>query len=242
MKKRSTSKPTDRSVPITKEEKTVIAIGTTVVIAIILSALVALILVGSAHAEETYTQKSIRLIDQLFAPPTISEEDAVKLEDLFNEEIDGIREELLVEAAYHAEQVECLVKAVFFEAGNQSDMGKRWVYHVIHNRLEKKWRGKTTYCEIIYDDKQFSFANAGDRPLPEHAANLLDTERVVLELYSKQVLKDPTCGADHYINPKLATDLSWYDAARKGTDPTGRVILATVGDHVFIGLPNQCTN
>lgn len=242
MKKRSTSKPTNQSVPITKEEKSIIATGTVVVITILLSALVALVLVGRSHAEETYAQKSIRLIDQLFAPPSISEEDAVKLEDLFNEEVDAIREDLLIDAAYHAEQIECLVKAVFFEAGNQSDMGKRWVYHVIHNRLEKQWRGKSTYCEIIYDDKQFSFANAGDRPLPEHTANLLNAERVVLELYGKPIHSDPTCGADHYINPKLATDLSWYDAARKGTDETGRVILATVGDHVFIGLPNQCTN
>lgn len=184
------------------------------------------------------------VLDQMIAEEKvekfISAEDAVILEDLFKEEVQAITDDLHEDADYHAQQIECLIKAVFFEAGTESDMGKRWVFDVINNRLKQQWNGKQTYCDIIYDRKQFSFANAGDRPLPEHGHNLVRSRQVVLELYGNPNHRDVTCGADHYINPDIATDLSWYEAARDGTDPTGRTILAKVGKHVFVGLPDNC--
>lgn len=187
---------------------------------------------GDPALDEMITEKKVEKF--------ISPEDAVILEDLFEEEVQAISDDLHEDADYHAQQIECLIKAVFFEAGTESDMGKRWVFDVINNRLKQQWNGKTTYCDVIYDRYQFSFANAGDRPLPEHGHNLVRSRQVVLELYGNPDHRDATCGADHYINPDIATDLSWYEAAKNGTDPTGRTILAKVGKHVFIGLPDNC--
>lgn len=54
----------------------------------------------------------------------------------------------------------CLVTAMFFEARDQSITGMEMVAEVIMNRVEHP-SFPDTVCDVVYERKQFSFANEG---------------------------------------------------------------------------------
>ena len=95
------------------------------------------------------------------------------------------------------DQIACIAKGIFFEAGNQSELGKIAVGHVILSRMRIK---HMTACEVIYEKdskgrKQF---------LWDHAAIVtIRDERYVKSLEVAKNLKkteDPTNGALYFHN------------------------------------------
>lgn len=171
---------------------------------------------------------------------TVSDVEAAAFEALFEETITEIRDELHADAEFHAQQVDCLVKAIYFEAAKEPQIGKVWVYDVINNRVKNQYRGKTTHCEVIYDYKQFSFANLTKDRVPDNNRYLKESRRIVEELYGNPDHRDITCGATHYLNIEMSTDLSWYNSAIAGTSPEGLTVLAKVGNHTFLGPEDGC--
>lgn len=51
------------------------------------------------------------------------------------------------------QQVECLAKNIFFEARGESIAEKMRVAQVTKNRVNLKWRGGETYCQVVYQKK-----------------------------------------------------------------------------------------
>ena len=185
------------------------------------------------------TDEIVRMIE-LLQPEPVTAEEAVTLEELFNKETQAIHDDLIEDAEFHAEQIECLVKALYFEAAREPELGKRWIFDVIMNRTKLQWRGMQTYCDVIYDHKQFSFANLTKDRVPDNNRFLMESRDIVLELYGNPNHRDITCGATHYLNVDIATDLSWYEQALTGTSPEGLTILAKVGNHTFLGKEGNC--
>lgn len=200
--------------------------------------------INRANADEAlevdFRTKVMSFTDSLFGQPLITPEEASAFEDLFNNEMRVVHNDMITEAEYHAQQIDCLVKAIYFEAAKEPELGKMWVYHVINNRVKQQYRGMTTYCDVIYDHKQFSFANLTRDRVPDNNRFLKESVDVVLKLYGDPDLKDITCGATHYLNVEKATDLSWYRQALAGTSPEGLTILAKVGQHTFLGPEGSC--
>lgn len=63
-------------------------------------------------------------------------------------------------SASHTNDYDCLVAAIYFEAGNQSFAGKLAVSNVILNRVYSE-KFPSTYCGVIKQHKQFSYLNKG---------------------------------------------------------------------------------
>ena len=55
-----------------------------------------------------------------------------------------------------AEEIDCLVRTIYFEAGNQSYRGKLAVGYVVMNRVDSR-RYPDTICGVISQNKQFSW-------------------------------------------------------------------------------------
>lgn len=177
---------------------------------------------------------------ELLRPELVTAEEAATLEDLFNEETQAIHDDLIEDAEFHSDQIDCLIKAVYFEAAKEPALGKRWIFDVINNRVKQQYRGMQTYCDVIYDHKQFSFANLTRDLVPDNNRFLIESRNIVLELYGNPNHRDITCGATHYLNVAIATDLSWYEQALDGTSPEGLTVLAKVGNHTFLGPEDGC--
>lgn len=180
------------------------------------------------------------IMKKIFGPDLVSPEEAASFEELFNQESTAIHDDLIEDAEFHSEQIECLVKAIYFEAAKEPELGKRWVFDVITNRVKQQYRGKQTYCDVIYDYRQFSFANLTKDRVPDNNRFLIESRDVVLDLYGDPDHRDITCGATHYLNVEEATDLSWYKQALEGTSPEGLTVLAKVGNHTFLGPEGGC--
>jgi len=54
----------------------------------------------------------------------------------------------------------CLATAIFFEARNESFDAQRFVAEVVINRVQDE-RYPDTVCEVVFEDKQFSFTHDG---------------------------------------------------------------------------------
>jgi spore germination cell wall hydrolase CwlJ-like protein len=55
-----------------------------------------------------------------------------------------------------AEELLCLQQNIYFEAGNQGDLGKRAVAWVTLNRMDDS-KYPNTICEVVWQHKQFSW-------------------------------------------------------------------------------------
>jgi spore germination cell wall hydrolase CwlJ-like protein len=56
--------------------------------------------------------------------------------------------------------LECLAVAVFFESRSQPIEGQYAVAEVVMNRVESD-RWPNTICDVVFQDKQFSFTHDG---------------------------------------------------------------------------------
>jgi|TARA_R110000803_G_scaffold26794_4_gene63080 spore germination cell wall hydrolase CwlJ-like protein len=127
---------------------------------------------------------------------------------------------LAVEAQPYAKQAKCLADNLHYEARGESLAGIRAVANVVLNRVKSK-RWPNTVCEVVYQYKQFSWAN---KARARHPTNVAYTQQVQL-VVSRAIagkLKDNTRGATHYHT--LAVKPRW----RKKL-----IRIRTIGFHVF---------
>jgi spore germination cell wall hydrolase CwlJ-like protein len=123
-----------------------------------------------------------------------------------------------------APDYQCLVQAVYFEAGGESDSGQRAVATVILNRVRSP-RFPDTVCEVVRDAGkgtcQFSFWCDGKSDTPKDPERWARAEEAVDDVLSGRYA-DPTKGAlffhASYVRPR------WSRKLQK---------TAAIGNHIF---------
>lgn len=136
-----------------------------------------------------------------------------------------------IELPVDQQQLDCLATNIYHEARGESDLGKLAVAHVTVNRVKSR-RFPNTVCDVVYQ-AQYSkwWAQQGKQVPIRHRCHfswycdgvsdaivLTDSEGNIIQKnmqawhdsnrIARQVLLektvDPTSGATHYYNPKLA--------------------------------------
>jgi len=123
-----------------------------------------------------------------------------------------------------AEQREqhCLAKNVFYEAGNQSLIGKVAVAHVTLNRLRSKQQFHCgSICDVVYQRKQFSWTmNRHHESRTQKDWRWRESIDVAKKCFKSH--QDPTGGALFFHTKRVRP---YWSQKKKRT--------VTIGDHIF---------
>ena len=111
-------------------------------------------------------------------------------------------------------EIDCLAKNIYFEAGNQSIVGKEAVGIVVLNRVEHP-NSPDSICDVIFQKSQFSWYWDGKSDNPEvHDPQWEVSKNVAKQLimrYNQDMLFDDEFDATHYhadyVNPHWAKSL-----------------------------------
>lgn len=163
----------------------------------------------------------------LFEKPTSSTVEEIPLKGL---------NELQVYSVYTPSDLDCMTRAIYYEAGNQSDLGKEAVAKVILNRM-KHGAFANTVCGVITQSRiinqqricQFSFhcenTRAPDQNLWAQSKNI--AEKALQNNFHPDimnVLNDALYFHAWYVNP------NWAKKMKK---------LMIIEDHIFYGEKNE---
>ena len=127
---------------------------------------------------------------------------------------------LAAAAQPYARQAKCLADNLHAEARGESLAGIKAVASVVLNRVKSK-RWPNTICRVVYQHKQFSWANNYHARYPTNVAYTQHVQLVVSKAIAGK-LRDNTRGATHYHT--LAVKPSWSKRLVK---------IKTIGFHVF---------
>lgn len=120
-------------------------------------------------------------------------------------------------------EIICIALAVYHEARNQPHLGQVAVAQVVTQRVHSR-RFPNTACEVVYQDRQFSFYFDGKPDTPYNTEawqeSILVAVNVYVNGYRISALKDVTHYYAHYIDPP-----SWSYAMN---------VVAQIGDHIFL--------
>lgn len=136
---------------------------------------------------------------------------------------------LVEEIILDQKELTCLQKNIYFEARNQGRPGMRAVAAVTINRTEDP-RFPDTICGVVYQRKQFSWANRGDRQpylRNVHEAKAWETAGEIARKAMIGTLSHDVGNAQYFHVISLGKPRSW--------PPMN--ITATVKDHVFYHQP-----
>ena len=114
----------------------------------------------------------------------------------------------------------CLSLALYHEARGESRLGQLMVAKVIVNRVASR-RWPSSMCNVITQDRQFSFYRKGNAPKPRDEAAWEKSQQLAMEIIKDTKIL-PQSTADHYHT--TAVRPVW----RRGLH---RVVL--IGQHVF---------
>ena len=67
---------------------------------------------------------------------------------------------------YTKNDIDCLARNIYYEAGNEADTGKYAVAHVTLNRVKSNYWGDTI-CQVVYSKAQFSWTLKKKLPRPD---------------------------------------------------------------------------
>lgn len=177
------------------------------------------------------TLYSIILSVGLLLGPSLSEEHAV-LVDLSRTE--------LVERDYNVaktlKEEKCLTEAIYYEAGNQSEIGKEAVALVVMNRVAEKHRPNTVcgviaQAHVIENRRVCQFSFWCEHKYKPNAAKWEESQRIarrVLTNYWKRTVmleyRDAVYYHARYVKPKWAKQ---------------KVRIGAIGDHIFYKEPDD---
>jgi N-acetylmuramoyl-L-alanine amidase len=133
----------------------------------------------------------------------------------------------IISGSLKANDIDCLAMAIYYEAGNQSILGKMAVANVIEYRLEKR-RTLSGYCDVVKQPEQFSFYWDGQpEPMPKNRSKAefwaLWESRIIAWVTWIGILPDIVNGADHYHNDKIEKP-DWTYTMKQ---------TAQIGNHTF---------
>jgi hypothetical protein len=119
---------------------------------------------------------------------------------------------------------ECLAKNVYYEARDQELAGQLAVTFVTLKRVSHKW-WPNTICEVVWDDKAFSWTHDGKPDNPYELEVYEEIKRLSKQWISDlDKLVDPTNGATHYCK------VNWNCPWEKDPD---MIYLTTIDGHDF---------
>lgn len=139
--------------------------------------------------------------------------------DIIEEKLDDVIQ-TTEKVKYTKNDLDCLTRNIYYEAGVESKTGKFAVANVTVNRL-KTGRWGNTICKVVYAKSQFSWTLARKLPRPNSQlwAESEDVARKVLAGHRVRGLTRSLYYHAVYIrNPK------WADPAKQ---------VGRIGDHVF---------
>lgn len=133
-------------------------------------------------------------------------------------------------SSFDALEIACGAFLIYGEARNQSLVGKRAVMEVGLNRRDNKYY-PDTLCEVVFQPKQFSFANAGDPNRPKTFAAFLkgndehtaSARIIAYHAYYRPASERIVHGLHYHTN---AVKPAWIGSMPK----TGRT---NIDDHIF---------
>ena len=121
------------------------------------------------------------------------------------------------------QEIYCGAQNVYHESRGEPDLGMIAVAQVVQNRI-KSTRFPDTVCEVVYQDKQFSWVNDGlsNHPL---LSNPIERESFIKSAWVHIIAlehKDITNGATHYHRFDVKP---WWSSQMN--------LVAIIGDHFF---------
>lgn len=140
-----------------------------------------------------------------------------------------------------------LINAILFSEADKSSLDNfskdaTAIMGVIENRLKNKERwGYESRAEVVTDSSQFSgfgtneFLKAMSGQVTKEEEQFLKKAAQIRKGYETGMITDPTDGADHYYNPKLANP-SWGKMTDESKVKTGESYYPEVynsGSHSF---------
>jgi len=152
----------------------------------------------------------------------------------------------VIEVEQYHDPLVCLAANIYFEAGNQSKKGKDAVAHATLNRVEHE-KYPDNICDVVYDARyttswkgnkvprrnecQYSWfcdgksdriqlLYANGKPIGPNQRTWKASVIAAAQAITG-ITQDPTNGATHYWNPRLASP-NW-----------GYPVTATIGNHTF---------
>jgi N-acetylmuramoyl-L-alanine amidase len=139
--------------------------------------------------------------------------------DMVEERLDDI---ILVREAinYTKNDVECLTRNIYYEAGVEDERGKYAVGHVTVNRL-KTGRWGNTICQVVYAPKQFSWTLSKQLGRPDRAL-WAKSEIIARRVLDGSRVRGLTKSL--YYHAVYIKDPNWVDPQAE---------LGQIGNHVF---------
>ena len=89
--------------------------------------------------------------------------------------------EMYAEQKYTDEDLDCLARNIYFEAANQSTIGKLAVGLVVTNRVESS-RYPDTICDVVNQRSQFSWVNDGKSDTPKDDWAWKDSKKIAKDI------------------------------------------------------------
>lgn len=153
------------------------------------------------------------------APTAKSEVFFNSLNMRLNYETDIVRS---IEMSEDREELLCLAINVYHEARGSSASDQIAVTYVVMNRVND-WRWPDTPCEVVWDNRQFSWTHDGMSDMPHDAEAWERSQRHAYLAYHG-IVANPAGNANHYHTP--AVNPHWTNvSARK-----------LVGSHYYMTL------
>ena len=139
--------------------------------------------------------------------------------DIIEEKLDDIIQ-VNEKVKYTKNDVECLTRNIYYEAGVESKTGKFAVANVTINRLKTGYWGNSV-CKVVYAKKQFSWTLAKKLPRPDSKlwAESEDVARKVLAGHRVRGLTKSL-----YYHAIYIRDPKWADVKHEA---------GQIGNHVF---------
>lgn len=139
--------------------------------------------------------------------------------DMIEEKLDDVIQ-VKEHVNYTKNDLDCLTKNIYYEAGVESRVGKFAVAHVTVNRLKTGYWGNSI-CKVVYAKKQFSWTLAQKLPRPNSKvwAESEDVARKVLAGHRVRGLTKSL-----YYHAIYIRDPKWADPKQEA---------GQIGNHVF---------
>lgn len=143
--------------------------------------------------------------------------------EMLNDRVDQI-ENIIIRANhginYTKNDIECLARNIYYEAGTEADVGKYAVAHVTVNRVKSNYWGNTV-CKVVYARAQFSWTLKKHLPKPDTDLYARCREIAVATLKGRGVK-----GLDRslFYHATYIKDPKWVDPRHEA---------GQVGTHIF---------
>jgi spore germination cell wall hydrolase CwlJ-like protein len=139
--------------------------------------------------------------------------------DMIEEKLDDIIQ-VNEKVKYTKNDVECLTRNIYYEAGVESQVGKFAVANVTVNRLKTGYWGNSI-CKVVYAKKQFSWTLAKKLPRPNSKV-WAESEGVARKVLAGHRVRGLTKSL--YYHAIYIKDPKWADTKHEA---------GQIGNHVF---------